>query len=178
MGRRRKKKKNQDQQHRAPRKPLTDRVKKQIEEWSAEAADAHGVVLFDVDISPQWLIQVFVDRPDAEPGDGITVAECASVSRYLEGYLDVEDSVWEEYTLEVSSPGIERKLSKPRHFELSIGREVRIVVHRPIEKRNVFMGELVAFDTELASVECEDGEVVPIEWDNIAKARLIYDFSE
>lgn len=177
MGRRRKKK-NKEQAPRAPRKALNERVKSQIEEWSAEAADAHGLVLFDVDISPQWLIQVFVDRPDAEPGQGITIDECASVSRYVEGYLDVDDSVWEEYTLEVSSPGIERKLSKPRHFELSIGREVRIVVHRPIEKRNVFMGVLVAFDGEHASVECGEDDVVPIEWDNIAKARLIYDFSE
>lgn len=177
MGRRRKKQKNV-RQERAPRKPLSERVKARIEEWAAEAADAHGLVLFDVDISPQWLIQVFVDRPDSEPGKGIAVHECVSVSRYVEGFLDIDDAVFEQYTLEVSSPGVERKLSKPRHFELSVGRAVRVVVHHPIEKRNVFEGLLASFEDDIAHVECEAGDVVPIDWDNIAKARLIYDFSE
>ena len=153
-------------------------MKRKIEEWAMEAAEAHSLVLFDVEIGPRWLIQIFVDRPQAEPGEGVTIDECASVSRYVEGFLDVDESVWDQYTLEVSSPGIERKLKKPRHFELSVGRDVRIVVHSPIEKRNVFMGKLVEFDGERASVECGEDDVVPIEWDNIAKARLIYDFSE
>ena len=177
MGRRRKKS-NREAEDRSPRKPLTDAVVRKIEGWAQEATEAHDLVLFDVDVAPQWLIQVFIDRPNSEPGDGVSVADCARVSRYVEGFLDVDPDVWEQYTLEVSSPGVERKLKKPRHFELSTGREVRIVVHRPIGKRNVFKGVLTDFDGEVASVECGADDVVPIEWDNIAKARLIYDFSE
>lgn len=179
MARRRKRNEGSDATPRPAAKPLTEAVIRQVGDWSAEAAEAYGLALFDVEIHPNWLIQIFVDRPGApEPGKGVTVDECAEVSRYVEGFLDVDPTVWPNYTLEVSSPGIERKLTKPRHFEMSVGRDVRIVVHRPIDKRNVFLGRLAAFDGEVARVECTDGEVVPIEWGNIAKARLNFDFSE
>ncbi len=177
MSRRRKKSSSDEERAPAP-KPLTDAVIRNIGAWADEACDGFGLVVFEVEIQHPWVIQIFVDRPDATPGKGVTIDECARVSRYVEALLDVDVSVWPNYTLEVSSPGIERKLTKPRHFELSIGRQVRVVVHQPIETRNVFEGVLVAFDENVASVECAADDVVAIEWSNIAKARLIHDFAE
>lgn len=159
-------------------RPLTSAMIDKIEGLAQEAADANGLVLFDIEIGNPWVIQIYVDRPNAEPGQGVTIDECALVSRYVEGFLDVDEQVWPNYTLEVSSPGVERKLSKPRHYELSVGRDVRIVVHHPIDKQNVFKGKLVAFKDGQPTVECGADEVVTIDWDNIAKSRLIYDFSE
>jgi ribosome maturation factor RimP len=178
MGRRRRKKKrkNSDKPS-AP--PLTDELGEQIVEWAGEAADAHGLDLWDVVARPNWVLQVFVDQPGVDlPGEGVTVDECADVSRFLEGFLDNDERVWPNYTLEVSSPGLERKLENEGHFELSVGRDVRIVVHDPIEKRNVFEGRLIEFTGDEVAVECGPDDVVRIDWENIAKARLTYDFSE
>lgn len=179
MGKRRRKKQSRKGDAPKPTKKLTDAVGERIIEWAEEAAEAYGLDLWDVVARPNWVIQVFVDIPGAaDPGAGVTVDHCVDVSRYMEGYLDVDEDVWEGYTLEVSSPGVERKLVTPRHYELSIGRTVRIVVHQPIEKRNVFEGRLVSFDDGSAVVECGPDDQVSIQWDNIAKARLTYDFSE
>lgn len=177
MGRRRRKSDREGDRRPAP-KPVTAAVQGKVEAWAEEAADEHGLVVFDVEIHQPWVIQIYVDHEGAEPGQGVTIDECAKVSRYVEAFLDVDDDVWPHYTLEVSSPGIERKLKKKQHFVLSVGRDVRIVVHEPIAKRNVFEGTLVDFDGETARVECADDDVVAIQWGNIAKARLIYDFSE
>ena len=161
--------------------PLTQSVKQRIEEWAVEAGQAHDLELFDVVVESNWLVQVFVDVAEPEPGRGVSIDDCARVSRYMEALLDNDERVDTRYTLEVSSPGVERELTKPRHFERSIGRDVRIVVHQPIEKENVFCGRLVAFDGTTATVEdAEDSEggSTAIEWSNIAKARLTFDFSE
>jgi ribosome maturation factor RimP len=178
MGRRRRKKRrNKPDQPSAP--PLTDEIGEQIVAWAAEAAEAHGLDLWDVVARPNWGLQIFVDHPGVDaPGRGVTVDECAKVSRFLEGFLDNDERIWPNYALEVSSPGIERKLENERHFELSVGRDVRIVVHNPIDKRNVFEGRLIEFGGDEIAVECGPDDVVRIDWDNIAKARLTYDFSE
>ena len=125
MGKRRKKR---DSAPKEVRPPVANRVVERIEGWAAEAAEAFGLVLYDLNVTKQWLVQVFVDRVDSEESTGVAIDECAKVSRYMEALLDADEDVWTKYTIEVSSPGIERKLSKPRHFELSVGKDVRIVL--------------------------------------------------
>ncbi len=177
MGRRRKKGRTRDDGPPAPR--LTPKVQELLEGWAQEAAEAHGLVLYDVAIKGSWVMTVFVDRPGAhEPGEGVSVDELRDVSRYLEAYLDESEDVWEQYTLEVSSPGVERKLTRPRHYELSMGRDARIVVHEPIDGQNVFEGRLVGFDGQIVVLEEEEGSSTELELKNIAKARLTYEFSE
>lgn len=73
-------------------------------------------------------LQVRVDRPDAAPGRGITVDECAIVSRALERWLDETAVFGSRYVLEVSSPGIERPVRWPEHWRRFIGREVRVTL--------------------------------------------------
>jgi len=158
---------------------MTTELATKIEAWAEEAADAHGLALFDVAARPNWVLSVFVDRQDAtEPGKGVSVDELADVSRYMEAFLDADEDVYQNYTLEVSSPGVERKLKKPRHFELSVGRDVRVVVHEPIDTQNVFEGRLAAFSDGVVTVQTGPDETVELDLANIAKARLTYDFSE
>lgn len=178
MGRRRQKSAGAEEQLAPKPKTLTSAMIAKIEALAAEAAEANGLYLFDTEVGGRWLIQIYVERPNATPGNGVTVDECALVSRYVEGFLDLDEDVWPNYTIEVSSPGIERKLTKPRHYELSIGRKVRVVVHEPIGAQNVVEGTLVAFEDEKVTVQSEVDDVVVIEWRNIAKSRLVYDFSE
>lgn len=177
MGRRRRKKKRRKDDDKPSAPPLSDELGEEIVAWAEESAQAHGLQLWDVVARPNWVLQIFIDAQGVDaPGKGVTVDECADVSRYLEGYLDNDERVWPNYTLEVSSPGLDRKLANEKHFELSVGRDVRIVVHEPIEKRNVFEGELVEFSGDEVAVKCGPDDVVRIDWDNIAKARLTYDF--
>lgn len=178
MGRRRRKKNTSDSAE-VPSRRLTPEVEARIEAWAQEAADAYDLALFDVVARPNWLLSVFVDHQGAtEPGKGVSVDELADVSRYIEAFLDADEDVYQNYTLEVSSPGVERKLEKPRHFELSVGRDVRIVVHEPIDKQNVFEGRLAAFSDGVVTVQTGPDESVELDLANIAKARLTYDFSE
>jgi len=71
-------------------------------------------------------LQVRVDRPDAVAGHGITIDECATVSRALEAWLDASESLGRRYVLEVSSPGIERPVRWPEHWERFTGRDVHV----------------------------------------------------
>ena len=176
LGRKRRRRKKDDRDARSSSKALTSDVRERIEGWAEEAADVYGLELFDIEIAPHWKIEVFVDKDGGfEPGGGVTIAQCAEVSRYVEALLDTDDSVPEKYTIEVSSPGVERKLKKPNHFAKVVGRTVRLVAHVPVDGQNVFEGELVAFDDPELTVEV-DGESYTLTLGQLAKARLTYEF--
>lgn len=98
---------------------------------------------------------------------GVTLDDCEKVSRILSPILDVEEPLSEKYTLEVSSPGLERKLSKPRHFALSVGELVKFSLHGDKDGR---VGKLVAADEENAEFLVE-GELVKTPIAQIKKAR-------
>jgi ribosome maturation factor RimP len=159
-------------------------LREQIETWAEEAAQASDLDLYDVELVShgRWIIRVYVDNPipvrqQIEKGEGITAGECAEVSRYLEAYLDASEAIPEKYVLEVSSPGIERELKKPRHLHQSVGEKVQLVVRKQVASRNKVIGELLAFEDGTLTVRLEDeGEQVDIDWANVKEARLKYDF--
>jgi ribosome maturation factor RimP len=161
---------------RKPSRPLSQEVMRQIEVWAEEAALANGLVLFDADVNSAWVIRVFVDRPGAiEPGQGVTIDECVAVSRYLETILDADDRVAESYRLEVSSPGVERELTAPRQYPLVLGRRVRVVTRENVDGKNVHEGMLHEADER--GFQLAVGEaVLSIEYNNVAKAKLVFEF--
>ena len=159
---------------------LTPELRQKIEEWALEAADAHGLRLFEVEptVRGRWIIRVYVERlGEIGQGEGITVDECAEVSRYMEAYLDAEDGVPDNYVLEVSSPGLERPLKKPRHVEQAVGEQVELVVREQIDGKNKVVADLVSFDGDTMELRV-DGLEEPVEigWEDVAKARLKHDF--
>lgn len=182
MGRRRRSKSAKPQEPAHPKVPLTPAVEKQIRMWAEEAAEAHDLRLYDVEVKAQWLIRVFVDHPTVSaPGEGVTVAECSKVSRYLEAFLDDGEGISERYTLEVSSPGIERPLKAPHQWAMSVGSAVRIVLRnpRPEDGQNVLEGKLIGFEDDVAAVSVEEGGAsVTVALEDIARARTTYDFAE
>jgi len=114
-----------------------------------------GLELYELSFRPagnRSVLKVFVDRP----GGGITLAECAQVSRELSAVLDVEDPIPYSYTLEVSSPGATRKLSDERDFERSVGRNVFVETSEPVDGKRAFSGRLAAFED--GKVEIEVGQ--------------------
>ncbi len=175
--RRKKGKRSEDQAPKTPTKPVTDEIRAQIEAWSAEAAEANDLVLFDAEVNGAWLIRIYVDREGAiEPGQGVTVDECVAVSRYVEALLDIDETVPEKYTLEVSSPGVERKLTKWRQVPLVVGRTVRLVLKKPIDGKTEYEGELVAAKDDVISLDYGASDPATIDWTNVSKAQLTYEF--
>ena len=113
------------------------------------------------------VVRVFIDKPD-----GVDLSDCEMVSRQLSAVLDVEDALPGHYTLEVSSPGLDRKLTKPAHFQRFTGETVRVKLRFPLDGRRNFRGALRAADDEKIEVEI-DGESHSLQIATIESARLV-----
>lgn len=124
-----------------------------------------GVKLYDEEIVSENGKAIY--RISIIKDGGVTLEDCERVSRILSPILDVEEPMSEKYTLEVSSPGLERKLSKPQHFALSVGELVRFSLHGDKDGR---VGKLVAADEENVEFLVE-GELVKTQVAQIKKAR-------
>ncbi len=152
----------------------------ELEAWCEEAALANDLTLYDVELltGGRWIVRIYVDKPGAEPGKGVTIDECAEVSRYVEAIIDADARMPQDYVLEVSSPGIERALKKPRHVELSIGELIEAVVTEPIDGVNKVTGKLLSFEDDILTIQsAESDSVLTIAWSSISRARLKFDFS-
>ncbi len=112
------------------------------------------------------LLRIYIDIDR-----GITVDDCEAVSRQVSGILDVEDPIPGRYTLEVSSPGIDRPLRTLDHFAHFAGERVKIQTDAPINGRRRYKGELLGVDGETIRIDV-DGKQVDLPFDRIEKARL------
>ena len=113
------------------------------------------------------LVRVFIDKPE-----GIDLDDCEKVSLAVSALLDVEDPVPGNYNLEVSSPGLDRKLTKVEHFQRFEGEIVKVQMRFPIEGRRRFRGTLVSSDDENIVVDV-DGESHSLPLKTIDTARLV-----
>ena len=117
-----------------------------------------------------WFLRAYIDKPG-----GITIDDCEAVSRRLSDELDAKDFIEEAYVLEVSSPGLGRKLKKDRDFERSIGKDVDVRLFRAVDGEKEFSGTLRAWDADTVTLET-DGEALVLERSNLAVIRLAFDF--
>lgn len=118
------------------------------------------------------LLRVYIDKPD-----GVTHGDCELISERLGKLLDEDDALLAEgYTLEVSSPGVERRLSRPRDFERVVGKKVRLAVREPIEGQTRFEGKLSEFVSGHLAVEIAPGQTVRIPLDQVQKANLKFEW--
>ena len=115
------------------------------------------------------LVRLFIDK-----AEGIGLDDCEKVSRAVSALLDVEDPIPGHYDLEVSSPGLDRKLSKPAHFRRFVGATVKVQTRFPIEGRRRFRGKLEAAEEDNIVVEV-DGESHSLALASIDTARLVPD---
>ena len=119
----------------------------------------------------QAVLRIFIDTQQAREGQGITVDDCERVSREVAALLDVDDPIPTAYTLEVSSPGFDRVLRTPAHFERFVGSRVFVELKAPRAGRRRYTGMLQA--TGATGIELEvDKQKVEIPFDEIGKARL------
>lgn len=146
-----------------------DRIITAVESFARPVLDDMGLELVEVQFrreSAGWLLRLFIDRED-----GVNVDDCASVSRQISAYLEVEDLIEHAYSLEVSSPGLERPLKKKEDFVRFTGRKARIKLKEPIDGQRVFFGLLGAVDENTITL-LVDGQQMKIDLDVVARARL------
>ena len=115
-------------------------------------------------------LRVYIDHEN-----GITVDNCADVSRQVSAILDVEDPITNEYDLEVSSPGVDRPLFKAAHYEQAQGEELRVRTKLPQDGRRNFKGDLVAVSGDMITLQI-DGQDHMIMLSNIERANIIAKF--
>lgn len=132
-----------------------------------------GYELVMLEFAPQRrgsFVRLFIDGPD-----GIGIEDCERVSREVAATLDVDDPIPYGYRLEVSSPGLDRPLVKPVHFERAVGETVRIELAVPMEGRKRFRGVLLGLDGDQVVLELETGRVtLPLA--DIDTARVVPDY--
>jgi ribosome maturation factor RimP len=131
-----------------------------------------GLTLWDMEFrkqGPQWLLRIFIDR---DPG-GVTLNDCEAVSRDLGVVLDIEETVPHSYALEVSSPGLDRSLTRPEHYQKCLGQLVKIKTFQPIDKVKVFTGKLAGLEEGAAVLELDNGVLLRVPIDSISKASLV-----
>lgn len=114
-----------------------------------------GVELWDIRFvkeGAQWYLRIFIDKEG-----GISIDDCVDFSHAINKPLDDADPIEQAYCLEVSSPGIERELTRDEHFEKCIGKKVMLKTIRPIESKRDFSGVLESFDSGNITVRLDDG---------------------
>ena len=133
-----------------------------------------GCYLYDVEYVKEggiWFLRVLADKEEG----GISLDECEVISRALSDILDKEDPIDRNYYLEVSSPGIERKLKTDAHFERYMGETVDVGLYRAINGAKLLTGTLKGYKDEVVSVEV-DGEVLEIPQKDTTVVHLHFDF--
>lgn len=134
-----------------------------------------GLEFVGIEYSPSRgssLLRVYIDVADGF----VTLEHCERVSREISALLDVNDPIEGRYTLEVSSPGLDRPLFTPQHFARHVGSEVRINAALPIDGRQRFHGVIKAVEDDRIVID-QDGRDVVITHANVVKARLVPDYA-
>lgn len=162
------------------------RVDAELERITEAVLDRLGFELVDMETAghrARPILRLRIDRPDSEPGRGITVDDCARASRELEAALDAREDLPSSYILEVSSPGVERPLRKRRDFERVIGRRIRVQGFEPLvggAKRieAVLLGVEGSECAEQLRLRMGDGSEVEVPRSAVARANLVFQWDE
>ena len=147
-----------------------DRLEKKLNDMFEPVIESMAYELVGVELTGSGsgtILRIYIDAEK-----GITVDDCQAVSYQVSGILDVEDPLQSHYTLEVSSPGLDRPLVKPEHFEQFTGEVVKIRSTEAVLGRKNFKGILESFDGEYLYVAV-DNEVYEIPFDVVEKANLV-----
>ena len=118
------------------------------------------------------VLRIYIDHEN-----GVGIEDCEVVSRETAALLDVKDPIRSHYNLEVSSPGLDRPLFTPAHYQAFAGQQAQINLFAPQDGRRKFSGPIVGADENGVKIE-QDGLEVTIDLDNIAKAKLIPDYEK
>ena len=132
-----------------------------------ETVESQGVSLWDVRFLKEgasWYLRVFIDKEE-----GISIDDCTNVSHAIDPVIDEADPIDKSYYLEVCSPGIERELSRPEHYEKYLGEKIKVRLYRAVDSVKKYEGVLKEYG-EVLILETDSGEKA-FEKQNISKAN-------
>jgi ribosome maturation factor RimP len=153
-----------------------DSIAERVQELAERVAIDHGLELVHAEVAGpenKPIVRVFIDKPH-----GVTHDDCSDVSLHLGTILDVEDFIHASYTLEVSSPGLERGLYKRADYERFAGSDAKLKTRQPIEGQRNFRGRILGVDENDVLFEDRTNGRVRIPFDIITKANLEVDLSQ
>ena len=147
---------------------MAGRIEAEVEKIVEELLENTALELVTVDYVKErdWYLRVFIDKEG-----GVDLDDCQNLSRKLEELLDAQDLIKTSYILEVSSPGLDRELKKPRDFQREMGKDIDVSLFAPLDGKKVVTGPLSAYDGETINV----GDMA-IPMDKVAKVNLHIDF--
>ena len=148
-------------------------IEKKTEELVMPIIERFGYELWDVEYVKEgsdYYLRIYADKEG-----GFTVDDCEAVSRAIDPLLDEEDFISDAYILEVSSPGLTRKLVKDRDFDRSIGRLIRVNLYKAVDGEQSYVGNLKEYDNENLTVEITADNIVTIPRNNISMVRLEFE---
>ena len=134
------------------------------------AAEALGYEFLGIEYIGQGahsVLRIYIDHEN-----GINVEDCSKVSHQASGILEVEDPISSQYTLEVSSPGMDRPLFTLEHFEKVVGQEISIRCHRGVDGRRKFKGKLIKINEQILEIQV-DNQSYEVDFNDIDKANLV-----
>ena len=152
-------------------------IENKVREIAGPLLAAEGLELIDVEFVREregFILRLFIDKP----GGGVGLEDCTKASHAVDTVLDVEDVIPHEYHLEVSSPGLNRPLTRPEHFARAVGKKVKLKTFAPLFEppRKNFVGLLKAADAEKVIVAVDGAGDFAVPMKDIAKANLEFEF--
>ncbi len=139
------------------------------------AARREGLEVWDVEVAGAGrgrIVRIYIDKPD-----GVTLDDCELISQQVGTVLDVEDVIPDQhYNLEVSSPGVERRLLKPEHFARFAGQKIRLALREPIEDRRRWEGTVRGVEDGMILFEADGGPTLRLGMQQIDKASLKFEW--
>jgi ribosome maturation factor RimP len=155
--------------------PNRDALVSQISEIAERVGRSEGIEIVEVQFlggGGSRMLRIYIDKPE-----GVTHADCEFVSQQVGTILDVEDVIpGARYTLEVSSPGVERKLTKPADFQRFAGQKAKIVLADAIENQKHWEGTIRSLDGNVVVLEPSEGKLVQIPLDRVRRANLKFEW--
>ena len=151
-------------------------IAERVQELAERVAIDHGLELVHAEVAGpenKPIVRVFIDKPH-----GVTHDDCSEVSLHLGTILDVEDFIHASYTLEVSSPGLERGLYKRADYERFAGSDAKLKTRQPIDGQRNFRGRLLGVDENDVLIEDRTSGRIRVPFDIITKANLEVDLSQ
>jgi len=155
--------------------PNKQEIVERITEIAHRVGNSEGIEIVEVQLlgaGKARLLRLFIDKPG-----GVSHADCGLISQQVGTILDIEDVVpGASYTLEVSSPGLERKLSKPTDFERFAGQKAKVVLREPVENQKRWEGTLAGISGEIITLEPSAGKSIHFALSQIEKANLKFEW--
>jgi ribosome maturation factor RimP len=153
----------------------------QIRAIAERVAASRGLEIWDIQSRREasgHIVRVFIDRPGpaATPEESVSIEDCEQVNRELSTILDVEDPLPYAYTLEVSSPGLDRPLRNANDYRRFAGRLAKIVVKEPVDNQKAFEGRLRGLEESDVMLEAPNGRIHRLPMRLITRGRLDVEF--